>query len=195
MRKTRRKKLYDYGAILLCICLCACSTDYSPRPKGYPYFDLKPTPYYIFSKYENLQFEVSSKAKIEEERDSAGVKWFTLTYPEYNSSIFCTFFSADRKKIRTLAEESRRLADFHGLKGSVEEMEYERPEDKVYARVFLLGGGSASPVQFAATDSARCFLRGALYFSSGTNSDSIAPIKEYIYQDIRVLIETIKWKQ
>jgi hypothetical protein len=45
------------------------------------------------------------------------------------------------------------------------------------------------------TDSVRSFVRCALYFDNIPNQDSIAPVLEYINNDIQVLMESFRWKQ
>ena len=66
---------------------------------------------------------------------------------------------------------------------------------KVYGLVYFLEGeGVASPLQFYLTDSVNHFMRGSLYFNVRTNNDSLAPVIDFITDDIRHLIETIEWK-
>ena len=60
--------------------------------------------------------------------------------------------------------------------------------------VFNLKGPVASPYQFFLTDTSDHFLRGALYFNSRPNPDSIAPVLEYIRTDIDTLISSFKWE-
>ena len=55
-------------------------------------------------------------------------------------------------------------------------------------------GNAASQVQFVITDSVRHCLRGALYFNERPNKDSIAPVADYIREDIIRLMETARWK-
>jgi hypothetical protein len=45
------------------------------------------------------------------------------------------------------------------------------------------------------TDSSRHFLRGALYFNTRVNNDSLAPAIEYMKKDIMHLINTMDWKK
>ena len=49
-------------------------------------------------------------------------------------------------------------------------------------------------MQFWITDSTTHYVRGALYFNVAPNPDSIAPVDEYIREDIRHLIESFRWK-
>ncbi|PIV58809.1 MAG: gliding motility lipoprotein GldD, partial [Bacteroidetes bacterium CG02_land_8_20_14_3_00_31_25] len=53
---------------------------------------------------------------------------------------------------------------------------------------------AASNIQFYVTDSIRHFVRGALYFETKPNKDSLAPIINFIEQDVTHLVETLRWK-
>jgi gliding motility-associated lipoprotein GldD len=58
-----------------------------------------------------------------------------------------------------------------------------------------LSGEVPSQFQFYITDSTRHFLRGALYFPTATKNDSLAPIINYIKQDMIHLLNTTRWKE
>ena len=75
------------------------------------------------------------------------------------------------------------------------ETAYSHPEQKVYGLIYNIDGAAASPVQFVVTDSIHSFFRGAMYFDSACNRDSIAPVLAYINKDIHVMIESFQWKQ
>ena len=45
------------------------------------------------------------------------------------------------------------------------------------------------------TDSVKHYLRGALYFNVEPNKDSLAPVLQFVKEDINVLIESFNWKE
>jgi hypothetical protein len=49
-------------------------------------------------------------------------------------------------------------------------------------------------MQFTITDSTKNFLRGALYFNTKVQNDSLRPAIEYMKKDILHLINTFDWK-
>jgi len=57
-----------------------------------------------------------------------------------------------------------------------------------------LEGEVPSQYQFHVSDSAKHFLRGALYFKTATQNDSLRPVIDYIKQDVRHLLETLEWE-
>ena len=61
--------------------------------------------------------------------------------------------------------------------------------------LYDLKGNTASNVQFVLTDSTKHFFRGALYFNNVPNKDSIAPMSDYIREDIIHIMESFEWKK
>ena len=57
-----------------------------------------------------------------------------------------------------------------------------------------ISGEVPSQIQFVTTDSLRHFMRGALYFKTASQNDSLAPVIEYIKKDIIHLLNTLEWK-
>mgnify|MGYP003300928618 FL=1 len=78
---------------------------------------------------------------------------------------------------------------------AISESLYQSAERDVYGILYELKGNTASNVQFVVSDSVTHFLRGALYFNSNPNKDSIAPVVNYINEDIIRLVETLRWKK
>jgi gliding motility-associated lipoprotein GldD len=59
---------------------------------------------------------------------------------------------------------------------------------------YSLEGNTATANQFYLTDSAKHFLRGALYFNAASNADSLAIVNDFLKKDLLHLINTLKWK-
>ena len=59
---------------------------------------------------------------------------------------------------------------------------------------YQVGGNAASNTQFYLTDSIQHFVTGSVYFYSKPNYDSIMPASSYIKDDMKTLMETMKWK-
>jgi gliding motility-associated lipoprotein GldD len=59
---------------------------------------------------------------------------------------------------------------------------------------YELDGSTATNAQFFITDSTHHFLRGALYFNSVPNIDSLKIVVDFIKKDILHLINTTSWK-
>ena len=77
---------------------------------------------------------------------------------------------------------------------AITQTRYEDSSSSVYGILFDIKGNTASSVQFFVTDSILHFLRGALYFNTEPNKDSLAPVIDFIREDIVHLIESMHWK-
>lgn len=60
---------------------------------------------------------------------------------------------------------------------------------------FNVGGNAATAKQFFVTDTTRNFLRGALYFDSAPNEDSLGIVNLFLQKDMAHLINTFRWKK
>ena len=72
---------------------------------------------------------------------------------------------------------------------------FSYPEKKVYGMYYEMSGASATTTQFYATDSAHHFLRGVLYHYSAPNPDSLAPVTNFMREEIQTLISTVHWNE
>jgi gliding motility-associated lipoprotein GldD len=59
---------------------------------------------------------------------------------------------------------------------------------------FTVGGNAATGKQFFVSDSIRHFLRGALYFDTTPNEDSLSVVSDFLEKDMVHLINTFQWK-
>jgi gliding motility-associated lipoprotein GldD len=93
-----------------------------------------------------------------------------------------------------LVEDSRRLVFKHTVKADgIDESKLINKDKKVYGLYYTIGGNSASSIQFFLTDSNKHFLRAALYFYAVPQADSIAPVLNFVKEDINHMIETFEW--
>lgn len=183
-------------AILVGVLFCAC-TEYMPKPKGYFRIDLPEKSYKTFHREGfPCSFEYPDNVSIVKSSDlDADSVWIDIIYPKQNARIYGTYRKVEGNFIQ-LAEEAYRLvyqphvSKAEGINPSF----YHNDEHKVYGMFYELKGNTASNIQFAMSDSTHHFLRGALYFNSNPNKDSIAPVVNYIKEDIINLINTLEWK-
>jgi gliding motility-associated lipoprotein GldD len=59
---------------------------------------------------------------------------------------------------------------------------------------FSLRGNTATANQFFLTDSTKHFLRGALYFNTSPNEDSLGIVNDFLQEDLHHLINTLRWR-
>ncbi|MBQ2906821.1 MAG: gliding motility lipoprotein GldD [Bacteroidales bacterium] len=182
--------------ILLTVFVSCDDKTYQPKPKGYFRIDLPEKEYVSLDSMKYYSFEHPVYSKITPDYLSPEEKeWVNVEFPSFKGTIHISYKNVDNN-IEKYLEDSYYMMTKHisramGIRDSV----VANPERKVYGLVYFLEGeGVASPLQFYLTDSVNHFLRGSLYFNVKTNNDSLAPVIDFITDDIRHLIETVKWK-
>jgi len=173
----------------------SCENPPVPKPKGYFRIDLPEKEYVRYDEDCPFTFEYPNIAMIE--KDNSRVTepcWINIAYPAFKGKIHLSYKKVEGN-IREYLEDARELAMKHTVKASsIEEELVMIDSTNVFGLVYYLQGSTASSCQFFLTDSVNHFLRGALYFNAPPNPDSIAPVDNYIKQDIRHFINTFKWK-
>ncbi|KAA6302335.1 MAG: hypothetical protein EZS26_001448 [Candidatus Ordinivivax streblomastigis] len=175
--------------------LCTACADYSPKPSGYFRIDLT-EPHYSLHEFQYCKAEISSQTMIIPAQATQEGECFNIVYPNLNVQIYCSSFPIKKTTLASWMKESVAFVHYQAKKSTaIKEQVFENQEQKVYARVFHIQGNTASPTQFILTDSMHYFFRGALYFDHTPNQDSIAPVLEYINNDIHLFIETFQWNR
>lgn len=183
--------------ILTALVFTACSSDYVPKPKGYNRINLPPHEYVSLADTLPYQFEFSKYAEVYEDTSyNAEPYWLNVYYPEHQANIQLTYkdINNNKEKLETLLEDSYQLTANHQIKAAaIEERVLGTPSGK-RALVAELRGEVPSQFQFYITDSTNHFLRGALYFRTATQNDSLAPVIEYIKVDMIHMLNTLQWE-
>ena len=184
---------------LLVYAACDSGQTYAPKPTTYYRITLPDKSYQTYDTAAlGITFEYPTNSTVVMKKDIPSVKWVDILYPEYNGVIFLSY-----KKLKTPAslamevDTAYQLLKLHFQKSSgVEEQSYNNPEEKVFANTWRLKGQQvASTFQFWATDSVKNFVRGAVYINSTPNYDSLEPVINYIQDDARHILETLRWKK
>jgi gliding motility-associated lipoprotein GldD len=77
---------------------------------------------------------------------------------------------------------------------AIDEMITRTPSGKT-AVIAEIEGEVPSQFQFTMTDSSKNFLRGALYFNTRVQNDSLKPAIDFMKKDAMHLINTLEWKK
>ena len=177
--------------------LSACQ-NYTPKPIGYFRIEIPENEYVTFDSVAYpYVFEMSKYAKIIPQKDNlTGDKyWINIFYPQFGGTIYCSYKKVQRN-LQELSEDSREFVYKHTIKADeITEQPFVNSEARIYGMLYRIVGNTASPMQFVLTDSVDYFFRGALYFNSVPNKDSIAPVLDFVSEDILVLMETFKHKK
>lgn len=169
---------------------------YTPKPSGYFKLTLPEKKYEKYNSACPFTFEHSAVAKVfADSSKTAEPCWLNIDYPALQARIYLSYKTVSKQNLGTLFEDSRNLVYKHTVKADdISESAFVDDNKKVYGNLYQIGGNAASSIQFYATDSATHFLRGALYFNCPPNADSLAPVINYVKQDIAHLMETLEWK-
>lgn len=179
------------------IALTSCKTDFMPKPKGFNRILLPKNEFRSLPDTFPYQFEYSSYAKIL--KDSSWIAepyWIDLYYPDFEASIQISYkpVKKDQELLKEYLATSYRLTSEHQVKAyAIEEaiMQTNLGRTAVLAQ---LSGEVPSQYQFFSTDSTYHFLRGALYFNTATQNDSLHPVIEFMREDILHLLNTLYWQ-
>ncbi len=190
-----------YSLILLVFMSCGQQAHF-PKPRAFPRIDFPQRSFHIFDEnYCQFTFEMPDYVKVEQDRKffnevSEDPCWFNLFYPDFDCRIHCTYYPiSDEAPLEKLHNDAFKFAMEHNKKATyIDELRIEKP-NHVSGFIFNLEGPVATPFQFYLTDSVQHFLRGSLYFNTQIRPDSLAPLYEFVKQDITHLVNTFKWKQ
>lgn len=185
-------------AAALLVAACGETPTYAPKPTTYYRITLPQKSYRTYDTAAlGVSFEYPTCANVVMKKDLPSVKWIDIVYPDYNGVIFLSY-----KKLKNPAslamevDTAYQLLKLHFQKSSgVEEQAYNNAESQVFANTWRLKGQQvASTFQFWATDSNKHFVRGAMYINNTPNYDSLEPVINYMQDDARHILETLKWK-
>jgi len=186
--------------LMSCILLISCSNDedntIAPKPRSYFRLSFPEKKYITYDSVCPFTFEMPEYSHIDRDKNfGAEPCWLNLNFPTLNGTLHLSY-KAVNGNIQEYLEDTYTLASKHQIKASgIEEQLISRDSNKVYGLIYEIKGNAASSIQFFLTDSTRHFIRGALYFNSVPNTDSIAPVLEFIKKDIFQMIATFKWKK
>ncbi|MDZ7604792.1 MAG: gliding motility lipoprotein GldD [Cyclobacteriaceae bacterium] len=186
------------GRVLLAIVMVftACSSDYMPKPKGYNRIKLPENEYQSLADTFPYRFQYSKYAKVLP--DSSWISepyWIDVYYPEFQASVQVSYKPVKHSEVllREYLATAYKLTSKHQVKAyAIDEAIFKTKNGKT-AVVAILSGEVPSQYQFFCTDSINHFLRGALYFNTATQNDSLAPVFDFVKTDIEQMLNTLEW--
>jgi len=189
--------VFTIVAIWVPLCMMSsCRKHYTPKPRGYFRIDL-PVKKYRQSNFScPFSFEYPEYAQILPDKlNNAEPYWMNIDFPSLHGKIHISY-KVIHGNLSELTEDSRSLAYKHTIKAdAIEETPYADPPHHMYGLLYDIKGNAASSVQFFLTDSTRHFVRGALYFYTHPNADSLSPVISFVREDILHMMSTFRWKE
>ena len=177
--------------LFLSLLVVACNEEVVVKPEAklrleYPQGTYKKVDFncpYSFKMNTNAQLDTTLGCNVD------------LHYPDMHATVYLTYQSVKEHNIDSLLYDAQKLTYDHTIKAnSILEQPRVDSINKVYGMFYMIDGNAATQSQFYVTDSVNHFITGSLYFKAKPNFDSIYPAVVYLREDIRVLMETMKWK-
>lgn len=185
--------------------MVSCKPEvYSPKPRGYFHIELpSERSYRLFDSVGYpYQFQHPIYSNIVANPQFFGDKpenpyWVNIDFPTIGGKIYISYKPiTTAKSLAILNEDFYQMTySAHNKKADyIQDFYFNDDNRKVYSALFNVAGDAASTYQFYATDSVNHYIRGALYFESTPNADSLQPLNDFLKKDIVHLLETLEWK-
>jgi gliding motility-associated lipoprotein GldD len=183
-------------AILL-FAACSGNHDFSPKPRGYYRIIFPEKAYKPYTSNCPFTFQYPKYAVIEPDKNpDAKPCWLNMQFPQFNGTLHLSYeHIRSQKEFNELVEDAHKLTFKHTIKAtSIDQGAIYYPDRKVYGIYYTIDGNAASSLQFFLTDSAKNYIRGALYFNSEPRLDSIQPVLTFVKKDVDLMIKSFRWK-
>lgn len=189
--------------LILCLFFAAvssCNSDYTIRQRGYFKIDLPEHKYVTFDKpgypysFEYPVYSTIVQDSTFFESQPENPYWINIDFPSLNGKIYMSYKDVKKNHFDKLVDDAFKLTYKHSTKATGIKDSLMRTPNGISGIFFKVGGNAATARQFFVTDSTTHFLRGALYFDSTPNADSLGIVNDFLEVDMKHLINTLRWK-
>jgi gliding motility-associated lipoprotein GldD len=186
---------------LLCAVLfCACRPSTPvPKPRGYYRIELPQHAYHNFdSTAFPFRFEYPVYGKISQDanlnKEEQAPYWLNVEFPDMGATIYLSYKPITAQEpLSKLIEQSYKLSYAHDIRADYIKSPEFKTKNGLTGVFYSVGGNAASAYQFFVTDNEQHFIRGALYFNTTPNADSLKPASDFLKKDMEYLVETIQF--
>jgi gliding motility-associated lipoprotein GldD len=180
--------------------LLSCNSVYSPKRRGYFKIDFPRHEYQTFDQPGfPYTFEYPVYADIV--KDSSffdtvpeNPYWINIDFPRFDARIYISYKAIGPNKFDKLREDAFKMTFKHTYKASSIDQTVIQTPNGIGGIYFNVGGNAATANQFFLTDTTKHFLRGALYFDTTPNEDSLTIVNQFLEKDMQHLINTFRWR-
>ena len=206
--------MLPFGILLL----WNCNSVYTSKKVGYYKIDFPERKYIKFEKegfpysfeYPEYSNIVRDTAYFDSTSDNP--YWVNIDFPQFKGKIFISFKTIGGESIYKIKKngnyvDSTGINSFEKMVNDCYNLTYKNDvkaysiEDSlihspnnVSGVFFKITGNVATSKQFFLSDTTKHFLRGALYFDATPKEDSLKPINDFLQEDMKHLINTLRWK-
>lgn len=200
------------------VAIISCNSPYTSKKEGYFKIPFPEKSYVMFDDPSYpYTFEYPVYAKITKDSSFFDTEKnpysINIVFPSFNGTIFISYKDIGGTSVYKVKNPDGNYRDSIG-KNDFEKMVNDsynltyKNDIKAYSIVdsvmhtvnnvsgifFKLSGNVATANQFFLSDTTQHFLRGALYFNTAPNEDSLRPVNTFLQQDMKHLINTLKWR-
>ncbi len=205
--------------VFFIVAIESCNSPYTSKKEGYFEIPFPKKSYVLFddSSYP-YTFEYPVYAKITKDSSffdtgKKGLYSINIVFSAFNGTIFISYKdiggtsvyklknpngsyrdSIGKNEFEKMVNDSYNLTYKNDIKAYSIEDSVMHTSNNVSGVFFRLSGNVATANQFFLSDTTRHFLRGALYFDAAPNEDSLRPVNTFLQQDMKHLINTLKWR-
>lgn len=163
-----------------------------PKPKGFLALDYQPANYKPFKVDCPFTFQINQSIISKPIRQNSCN--YQMVYPDKKAKIFLTYRTI-KNDLKKLLVDAQKIPTKHQIKADAISVEvYENKKRRVFGNFYKVKGDAASQAQFYVTDSINHFLVASLYFDAVPNYDSVYPASQYIIDDMKKMMESMKWR-
>ncbi|HMH33526.1 MAG TPA: hypothetical protein VK543_10875 [Puia sp.] len=191
------KYLLFFLAVYLLV--ISCNSVYTPKPRGYFKIAFPEHQYRSFNEPGfPYSFEYPVYANVVKDTSFFEAKpenpyWINIDFPQFHAKMYISYKQIASNNFDKLREDAYKLTFKHTAKATSIEDSIMKTPLGVSGVFFDVGGNAATAKQFFVSDSVKHFLRGALYFDSTPNEDSLSIVNRFLEEDMRHLINSLRW--
>ena len=196
----------------------SCNSVYTSKKTGYFKIDFPAHHYVDFNKTDfPYRFEYPDYANIIKDStffdaNPENPYWINVDFPQFNARIFLSYKIIGGRALYKIKQQNgayrdssginqfdRMVNDAFNLTNKNESVASSIRDSLVHTQngisgvIFTVGGNAATAKQFFLSDTTKHFIRGALYFNSTPNVDSLRPVQDFLQKDIEHLINSFRW--
>lgn len=179
----------------------SCNSNYVAKPRGYFKISFPEKKYQVFDKpgypytFEYPVYATVLKDSVFFGEATENPWWINIDFPQFQGRMYISYKEVGKNKFDTLLNDAFKMTSKHSTKAvSIDDSLIATPNG-VHGLFFNVGGDVATANQFFLTDTTKHFLRGALYFNTTPNADSLGIVNAFLVDDVRHLINTFKWRK
>jgi gliding motility-associated lipoprotein GldD len=217
LKKTFTYLLLFFSAAIATFVL-SCNSAYTSKREGYFKIDFPQRSYITFNRPGfPYTFEYPAYATILQDSTYFDGKpendyWINLDFPQFGGRIFFSYKIIGGKAVYKIKQANgiykdsigvnvfdKMVSDAFNLTNKNQVITDKITDSLMHTPngitgiFFKVSGNAATAKQFFLSDTTQHFMRGALYFGTTPNADSLRPVQDFLQQDINHMINTFKW--